>query len=89
MRFPTLKDARTRVRRMPTGVSFRYYRGYLLLDRRDNPALAALANFFLQAGTEEGWGYGEQVASPNGLGLGFLTQRKLGDRDYEYLFTKL
>jgi len=88
MAFSTLKDARARVRRMPRGLIFRYHRGYLLLDRRDNPAVAKLADFFLRAGTEEGWGYGEQVASPNGLGLGFLTQRKLGDMDYEYLFTK-
>ena len=88
MPFPTLKEVRARLRAIRSGETICYYRGYLLLDRRDNPAAVELADFFLRAGTEEGWGYGEQVANPNGLGLGFLTQRRLGDMDYEYLFTK-
>ena len=46
------------------------------MDRRNSPFIAALADFFLRAGTE---------GEPS---LGFLTQEKFGNADYDYLFTK-
>ncbi len=51
-----------------------YHRGYLLLDRKKDARLNDIADWFLSIGINEE--------------LGFLTQRKLGELDYEYLFTK-
>lgn len=64
---------RAAVRGARPGIVICYHRGYLLLDRQDSPTLNERAGFFLLAGTE---------------GIGFLTQRKMGEFDYEYLFTK-
>ena len=84
----TLSGVRSVIQGARSGAVICYHRGCLFLDRKDNPALAALADLYLRAGTEEGWGYSDQVLSPQGTGLGFLTQRKIGECNYEYLFTK-
>ena len=81
-------DARAAIRGARSGTVICYHRGYLLFDRKTDPRVAAIADIFLQAGTEEGWGYCAHSASLNGLGLGVLTQRKVSDGKYHYLFTK-
>ncbi len=69
-----ISGVRAATRKMRPGMCICYHRGYLLLDRREDARLGAIADWFLSIGLNED--------------LGFLTQRKEGKFDYEYLFTK-
>ncbi len=70
----TNTGVRAATRNLRPGRCICYHRGYLLLDRKKDARLSAIADWFLSIGINED--------------LGFLTQRKVGEFDYEYLFTK-
>lgn len=69
-----LAGIRSLTRGLRPGKGICYHRGYLLLDRKKDARLSAIADWFLSIGRHED--------------LGFLTQRKMGEFQYEYLFTK-
>lgn len=76
--------------------SFAYYRGYIAQDRSllpgaENHARARkvglLADEMMKHGCPPRWAYGEGTVV-DGYGTGTLTQQRLGENDYRYIFTK-
>ena len=74
---------------MRSGDCLVYHVGNLLADRRCQASqLDQLGKFMLTAGVENGFQFSKDDAPIPGLGLGELTQRRIGLSEYEYIFTK-
>lgn len=83
------------IRLMPSGASVVYYRGHIARDRDANGSgdptraarVAALADFMMRHGCGREYPLGDGTII-DGLGTGHLTQRKIEDGIFEYLFIK-
>ena len=73
---------------MKAGDSLVYHVGDLQFDRRPDANLDRLGKFMLAAGVEPGFQFCEHDDPIPGLGLGELTQLKVGPNVSEYIFTK-
>ena len=76
-----------KVRSMKPGEHFMYHHGYLAIDRETDPEIDAIAERFCFHGTQPNFAFGHGCFS-NGAGLGRLTQKRLGNGEYLYMFTK-
>lgn len=71
---------------LPAGGTLVYHLGHLGADKEGNKELRALSELALLYGTAKGHPVMKE-SKILGLGLGELTQKKIGD-DFEYRFTK-
>jgi hypothetical protein len=69
----SVSEAKARIARLGSGEGFAYYRGYLMRDRRRRSQVGRALS---------------ELADFMSRQCGYLTQRKHGDFDYEYLFIK-
>jgi hypothetical protein len=83
----TVEQARKHVYTMAPGTRVCYHIGFLLADRARRE-VALLADFMLLAGVEDAYMFSESHEPIAGLGLGYLTQKKVSDYSYLYYFTK-
>ena len=89
-------EARGRIAMMRPGARMIWFRGYLPWarlahlcdDAKRAKEVNELANTMLRAGLPPAFQYSPDEPPIAGLGLGELSQRRRGDFDYEYWFTK-
>ena len=87
-------EARSRVRAMKPGEALIYHIGELGRDAGLDVEIRRLQCVLLEAGTPSGHPiyvdeqHNKRVKASFGLGLGTLTQRRLGAGMFEYIFTR-
>lgn len=76
-----------RVKDMAPGTSYVYHVGMLAIDREHDEKVDAIAERYCRHGTPPNFAFGHGCFS-DGTGLGRLTQLKISDAKYHYIFTR-
>ena len=82
------REARHKIGNLDPGESFCYYLGFILKDRQFDKTVKKLGDYMLKQGTPKNFLIGKELVV-SGKNKGHLTQRRVGEELFEYIFTKI